>query len=155
MQAVVENRRKKKERNMITKCLRPTEISPSGLDLCKVNSPPLVFTSVQQACGAETCIKVQTGVGEGRLQDQNGHQGLEGTIRPCVNLSLCLARLHSVIILVHCQSGSVIYYYCRCKHLHPHPHHHHHHQRVHAESNMSSKLNKRDKQLRCAGGWHG
>lgn len=65
----------KKEEKHHHQRLIPTEIVPCGQDLKKRALSG--FTSVQQVCGGGTCIKVQTGVGEGQLQDQNGHQGSE------------------------------------------------------------------------------
>lgn len=80
---VWKENKKKRKKSIVTNALRPTEILPYGRALFKEKCTALsVFTSVQQVCGGGTCIKVQTGVRDGQLQDLNGHQGSECKLPP-------------------------------------------------------------------------
>lgn len=51
----------KRKKNIITKCLRPTEISPSGQDLSTVNSPPLFSHQYSRPVGVEPALKCRLG----------------------------------------------------------------------------------------------
>lgn len=70
---------RKGKKNIIIKCLRPTEISPSGQDLSKVKSSPFSH-QYSRPVGVEPALKCRVEAGEGQLQDLNGHQGLEGNV---------------------------------------------------------------------------
>lgn len=79
--------------------------------------PSLFSHQYSRSVGLKPALKCRLEQERGAASGPKWTPGFGGKpSSPCVNLSLCLATC-TVIIVAHCQSGSVIYYYHRCKHL--------------------------------------